>query len=108
MTTLYCVVIFYNMKANLLLKERVVQSEYSFAELIVWQVPLPVPGSRHQFKYRLAYVVKGCCVLRYDNEAGKSDHKHVGEMESNYTFTTPAQLLTDFWHDVDQWRQDNE
>ena len=28
----------------------------------------------HGFKYRLAFVVNGVCVLRYDNEAGKGDH----------------------------------
>jgi hypothetical protein len=48
--------------------------------------------------------VKGTCVLRYDNEAGKGDHKHVGTIETGYRFTTPAQLLADFWRDVDQWR----
>jgi hypothetical protein len=58
----------------------------------------------HNFKYRLAFVVNGVCVLRYDNEAGKGDHKHVGEEEVTYTFTTPARLLADFWNDVDRWR----
>jgi hypothetical protein len=48
--------------------------------------------------------MNGVCVLRYDNEAGKGDHKHVGEQEVPYTFTTPAQLLADFWDDVDNWR----
>jgi hypothetical protein len=37
-----------------------------------------VRGSRHQYKYRLVLVVNDDCVLRYDNEAGKGDHKHVG------------------------------
>ena len=47
----------------------------------------------HDFKYRLAYVVDGVCVVRYDNEAGKGDHRHFGERESNYTFQTPEKLL---------------
>jgi Family of unknown function (DUF6516) len=50
------------------------------------------------------HVVKGICVLRYDNEAGKGDHKHVGPIETDYRFTTHTQLLADFWRDVDQWR----
>ena len=49
----------------------------------------------------LAYVVKGDCVLRYDNEAGKGDHIHWANEDRFYTFTTPEQLLTDFWSDVD-------
>jgi hypothetical protein len=88
----------------LLLHERRVIAEDAFVELVVWQAPSPVPGSAHGFKYRLAFVVNGVCVLRYDNEAGKGDHKHLGQQEAPYTFTTPAQLLTDFWNDVDRWR----
>jgi hypothetical protein len=56
------------------------------------------------FKYRLAFVVNSVCVLRYDNEAGKGDHKHIGGEQKPYAFTTPAQLLEDFWNDVDRWR----
>ena len=93
-----------NMKAEPLLQERRVLAEDSFVELAVWQVPSPVAGSAHGFKYRLALVVKGICVLRYDNESGKGDHKHVGGVESPYDFTSPARLLADFWDDVDLWR----
>lgn len=92
------------MKATLLLRERRVVAEGAFVELIVWQVPSPVPGSAHAFKYRFAFVVDGACVLRYDNEAGKGDHRHVGEDQEPYLFTTPAQLIEDFWNDVDRWR----
>jgi hypothetical protein len=92
------------MKATPLLRERRVVAEDAFVELVVWQVPSTVAGSAHDFKYRLAFVVNGVCVLRYDNEAGKGDHKHIGEVQKPYTFTTPAQLLEDFWNDVDHWR----
>ena len=40
----------------------------------------------------------------HDNEAGKGDHKHIGEDEIPYIFTTPKALLEDFWNDVDNWR----
>ncbi|WP_371135272.1 DUF6516 family protein [Tabrizicola sp.] len=43
-------------------------------------------------------------MLRYDNEAGKGDHRHIGGVETAYAFTTPAKLMVDFWNDVDQWR----
>jgi len=48
--------------------------------------------------------VKGECVLRYDNEAGKGDHRHAGKTERPYRFTAPAQLLADFWADIRNWR----
>ena len=92
------------MRARLLLQERRILSAEAFVEMVVWRIPEPVRGSRHELKYRLAFVVNGVCVLRYDNEAGKGDHKHLGGEESSYTFTTPAQLLADFWNDVDRWR----
>jgi len=93
-----------NMKAEPLLQERRVLAEDSFVELVVWQVPAPVAGSTHGFKYRLALVVKGSCLLRYDNESGKGDHKHLHGVETPYAFKSPARLLTDFWADVDRWR----
>lgn len=93
-----------NMPADPLHQERRILAEDTFAELVVWQVAEPVAGSEHRFKYRLALVVGGTCVLRYDNEAGKGDHKHLGQVETPYAFTTPARLLADFWKDVDLWR----
>jgi len=93
-----------NVKAELLLFERYQLEKDAFAELRVWQVTNRVRGSAHDYKYSLAYVVGGQCVLRYDNEAGKGDHKHVASLEQAYTFTTPAALLADFWNDVDQWK----
>ncbi|MBV8201387.1 MAG: hypothetical protein JOZ15_12260 [Acidobacteria bacterium] len=92
------------MRREPLLRERRVLTEAAFVELVVWQVQRPVPGSMHGFKYRLALVVEGRCVLRYDNEAGKGDHKHLEGVETPYRFTSPALLLADFWKDVDLWR----
>ena len=62
-------------------------------------------GSLHSFKYRLAYVVGGKCVLRYDNELGKGDHRHTGRKEKPYDFVSVDQLLDDFLADVARWRE---
>ena len=91
------------MKAQLIIKTRRILSENAFVEIVIWKVPQPVIGSTHNFKYRLAFVIDGICQLRYDNEAGKGDHKHTGAMETFYFFTSPEQLLSDFWYDVDNW-----
>jgi hypothetical protein len=96
------------MKAQLLIKERLTQGNNGFVELALWKVPASVIGSQHTFKYRLALVVDGVCVLRYDNEAGKGDHKHLGSVEVAYLFESPQRLLSDFWHDVDIWRKQHE
>jgi hypothetical protein len=92
------------MNTELMFKERHTVSEIAFVEMVVWHLPSPITGSAHKFKYRLAFVVNGRCVLRYDNEQGKGDHKHIGEKEIPYNFTTPQALFDDFWNDVDNWR----
>jgi hypothetical protein len=40
----------------------------------------------------MALIERGLCVVRYDNEAGKGDHKHQGEVEVEYVFSTLAAL----------------
>lgn len=104
MTTLVTVVIISNMNAELMLNERHIVSENAFVEMVVWRLPSPLSRSSHDFKYRLALVVDGRCVLRYDNEAEKGDHKHIGVEQIPYVFTTPQALLEDFWSEVDKWR----
>jgi len=95
------------MKATELLRQRIIYGENRFAELILWRLPQPLAGSRHPFKYRLAYVVTGVCVLRYDNETGKGDHRHWGGKESHYRFSTPEKLLADFQRDIERWNDEN-
>jgi len=95
------------MKATLVARTRIVYAENAFAELVLWRVPAPVAGSAHEFKYRLAYVVEGDCVVRYDNEVGKGDHRHFGKVESSYPFTTPEALLTAFERDIARWNREN-
>lgn len=95
------------MKGVQLLSTRIPYSQSTFAELVLWRLPKPVEGSAHGFKYRLAYVVRGECVLRYDNEAGKGDHRHFGQTECDYTFTTPDQLIADFPRDIEKWNYEN-
>ncbi|MFT4195139.1 DUF6516 family protein [Ottowia sp.] len=92
------------MKARPLLKSREALDDRSFVERVVWLLPAPLAGSTHALKYRLAYVADGVCAVRYDNEAGKGDHRHIGDQEWPYAFTTPEQLLADFWQDVQRWR----
>ncbi|MBK1618010.1 hypothetical protein CKO42_06000 [Lamprobacter modestohalophilus] len=88
------------MPATLILKDRFELATDRFVELIVWELPAPLRGSAHRFKYRLVLIVDGVCVLRYDNEASKGDHKHVGSHEIPYSFTNLKQLTQDFWTDV--------
>ena len=96
-----------NMKATKLVSTRILYTETAFAEIVLWRLPRSVEGSAHRFKYRLAYVVEGECVLRYDNEVGKGDHRHWGGRECPYAFTTPERLIADFQRDIDRWNDEN-
>jgi hypothetical protein len=97
-------VVILNNKAELLIRQRVPLDAAAFVEIVVWRVPKSVRGSNHDLKYRLALVVDGVCVMRYDNEAGKGDHRHVRGSEQPYQFIDVDTLLADFWSDVDKWR----
>lgn len=83
-----------------LLRERIVYSERAFAELVVWKLVTPAPGSQHLFKYRLAFVVDGRCVLRFDNESGRGHHLHALGREREYKFSSIEQLLVDFQAEI--------
>jgi len=95
------------MSATLLLRTRIIGTDNAFAEMVLWRVTKPLSGSKHSFKYRLAYVVDQQCVLRYDNEAGKGDHRHPGTAERPYRVSTPDKLIADFQADSERWNDEN-
>ncbi len=95
------------MDAEELIRRRVAVIENGFADIVVWHVHKPVPGSTHNFKYRLAFVVDGQCVLRYDNESGKGDHRHLGGREESYIFSDPRQLTADFFDEIKRWQHEH-
>jgi hypothetical protein len=92
------------MDAELLIRDRKQLDEFAFADMRVWRVPTPVRGSAHDFKYALAYGEDGVCVLRFDNEAGKGDHRHEGDDDRPYQFTTVERLIDDFFRAISEWR----
>lgn len=92
------------LNAELLVNEPLILSPNTFVEMVVWRLSLALSGSTHTFKYRLAFIVDGRCVMRYENEAGRGDHSHLEDDESPCLFTTAQALLEDFWRDVDNWR----
>lgn len=52
----------------------------------------------HGLKYRLYLGRAGQTLVRYDNETGKGDHRHLGsdETEIPYAFSSLERLLDDF------------
>jgi uncharacterized protein DUF6516 len=95
------------MKAVALVRRRVVVASDAFVEVVVWRVAKPVPPSSHPFKYRLAYVVSGQCVVLYDNERSKGAHRHFGAKQRPYGFSSADQLMVDFTADIARWNREN-
>jgi len=92
------------MTAVLLASAREVRDDGSIVEIVIWQLPEPLAPCFHNYKYRLYYGARGTSRIRYDNERGKGDHRHVGDREETYAFISLEQLLTDFRNDVENWR----
>jgi hypothetical protein len=95
------------MKATPIVNRRVADAHGGFAEYVVWLLPQPLPPSAHPYKYRLAYVKNRQCVVRYDNERGKGDHRHFGGHEKPYIFSTPRKLIADFEADIARWNRED-
>ena len=91
-------------KAKLILDSKTVLQDGRILQRTVWRLPAIQAERLHGFKYRLYCGRDGRTIVRYDNEAGKGDHRHTGahEVESAYGFTTLAQLLQDFAQDVER------
>jgi hypothetical protein len=93
------------MSAVLLAGVKEVRDDGSIVEIVVWELPEPLPPSTHRYKYRLFFGASGVSRVRYDNERGKGDHRHVGDQEYEYRFSTVEQLLADFQSDVERWER---
>jgi Family of unknown function (DUF6516) len=91
------------MKATLLARAKELREDGSIVEVVIWALVKPVPPCNHSFKYRLYYGLGGEDRVRYDNERGKGDHRHLNGVESSYEFVSVDRLLDDFERDVQDW-----
>lgn len=93
------------MTETLLYRDRLDFDDGAVVEMIIWQLPAPVAGSRHRYKYRLYYGRDGRRIIGYDNERGKGDHRHFHGREEPYRFRTVDQLVGDFLAEVAKERE---
>lgn len=68
-------------------------------EMVVWALPKVTSDRPHGLKYRLYCGHLGKCVVRYDNETGKGDHRLYGEKEDVYLFVSLPDLIEGFKND---------
>lgn len=94
-------------KATLLLDFTDAQGELR-VQMVLWQLPRRTKDRPQGLKYRLYLGRAGSTLVRYDNETGKGDHRHLGtdEVEVPYQFSSIEKLLDDFRSDCERlgWR----
>jgi hypothetical protein len=87
-------------KARILINRKEVLEDGAIIQAVVWELPVPLPGSWHHYKYRFYFGKDGVALVRYDNERGKGDHRHYGNSEEPYAFAGLEELYRDFIRDV--------
>jgi len=90
------------MKARLLQKSKEEFAGGVIVETAVWELAEATLDRPHRLKYRLYCGRNGECIVRYDNETGKGDHRHYGTREEAYYYTSFARLVEDFLADVER------
>lgn len=85
--------------ATCIIDSKVVQGRW-IIQRKVWVLPVASAERPHGLKYRLFCGDGARCLVRYDNETGKGDHRHYDDHEQPYAFTTLEALLEDFQADV--------
>ncbi len=88
------------MKAVLAFHDKLVLPDGTIVEMKIWDVPKSVAPSKHRLKYSLYYGRPDERLVGYDNERGKGDHRHIGDRQERYAFTTVERLISDFLADV--------
>lgn len=97
-------IINHNMKAKLLFRDKYLYRDGAIREMTLWQLPKANKERPHGLKYSLFYGFPGKCLVRYDNEQGKGDHRHYGDREESYIFRSVQQLVDDFKADIARLR----
>ena len=92
------------MAAELLHRSRYVYADGALREMVLWQVPRTA-NHPSGLKYRLYYGdSEGNCLVRYDNERCKGDHRHGIDEEASYRFIDVDVLVADFLADIRRLR----
>ena len=92
------------MKAELLFRDKYVYKDGSIREMVIWRLPNTNPERPHGLKYRLYYGDPGECLVRYDNERVKGDHRHYLNREERYNWISVRQSVADFKADIEKIR----
>jgi len=94
-------------RATLILYEKEVFPDGTIIQVRVWRLPRPSAERPHGLKYSLFFGRPRQRIVGYDNESGKRDHRHYGDRELPYRFTSLEQLTNDFEADIKAFKDRN-
>ncbi len=94
------------MRARLIYRERFIYADGAIREMVLWQLPQKTAQKPHGMKYGLYYgLADGSCIVRYDNETGKSDPRHIRGRQEPYQFKDVETLVANFLEDIEKERR---
>ena len=68
-------------------QKKVIYPDLCIAEIVVWQFLHTTPERPHGYKYRINdCTADGTAVVRYENETGNGNNKHIGALDPPYEF----------------------
>ncbi len=97
-----------HMSARLIFKDKYIYKDGAIREMVLWQLPVTSNERPHGLKYRLYYGYPGKCLVRYDNEQGKGDHRHYLDLENDYFWESVEKLVADFRNDIETLRGESD
>ena len=91
-------------QAKQLTREKFTTNSGLVREVIIWSLPKS-EGYPEGIKYRLILVnaTTGKVLVLFDNHPPKGHHKHLEEIETDYSFTTLTRLIEDFLKQCEKW-----
>ena len=93
------------MKTRLIYREKYIYSYGAIREMVLWKFPNKTADRPHGLKYSIYYgLADKTCIVRYYNETGKDDHKHIKDRKEPYPFTDVETLISDFLEDITRER----
>ena len=95
------------MKAMRIFYDKAVLPDGSIVEMTIWKLPQASAERAHGLKYSLFYGRDGKRIVGYDNERGKSDHRHVHEVQTRYRFVSVELLVAYFLADVESVKNEH-
>ncbi|MCX5812203.1 MAG: DUF6516 family protein [Proteobacteria bacterium] len=88
------------MATELVHHTKVTDEKGNTLEIKIWKISKPTKDKPHGYRYSLVYIVDGKRVVGYDNGERKGDHRHMGNEQEDYEFTSIDKLFNDFYEDV--------